>query len=353
MPQRAKTSKPVPSKKLLPDKRQRAVTGVLLLLLLAVGLRVWHDRGPASASGTAASADLEREAHAHPQDLKAQLDWGEQLQKNGRLQEAEQVFSNAMQLAPQDARAPVWLGILAVQANRPEAAIGYFLEGTRRNPNDADVWHTLAELYQKQGEDPKAVAAYERVTQLQPKNELCWRQLGVLDVHLNLQARGHEALQTAAKLDPNDIKAQSALGSLTLAMGLLPEAKQAFDVVLAHQPDDPTALAGMAKVCLQLDASTAGLEKASTLIDRAISQQPSATAYLIRGQIHLLRKEYAAAIADLNTALKTDPGQLAAYGYLSQAYAASGQPDKARKATADYATARLHAKQSAMRSTAH
>ena len=59
-------------------------------------------------------------------------------------------------------------------------------------------------------------------------------------------------------------------------------------------------------------------------------------AFLVRGQIALLRRKYADATRELNRAVAADPDLAEAYGYLSQAYAAAGQPEKSRRAAADH-----------------
>lgn len=314
--------------------RKIGVIAVIGLIFIATLIRIIHDRAISKMPPTLAA--VQQTAYNNPNDLQAQLNLGAALREVGRLQEAETVFSAASRLDPRDSRAVVWLGVIAVQQRRQADAIVAFKQALSRDPKDGDVWLALADLQQASGALRDAEDSFETATHLQPANERAWRLLGELDIRRKLLARGQEALQTAVRLDPQDLKAQAALGGLDLRIGRLQEAKAALEVAAGQKPPDAVVLAQLAQADMRLDPSPASLQSAMDLINRSVSTKPTADGRLARGQVHLLRKEYSAAIEDLNAAIKLDRQTLVAYGYLSQAYAAIGESNKSKLASEQY-----------------
>jgi len=325
------------------EKKQSALSGNsrrllacgFLLLVAGIGIRLWHDRNAPSAAPLDVES-LQHQAASATKDPDAHIALGAALQKAGRLDEARQEFVSAEKLNPADARPEVWLGMVAVQKNELRQAAVYFEEALRRDPSDADTCRSLGELYERQGAVAKAIPLYERATQLRANDAEAWRMLGIAEVRISRFALGREALLHAIKLDVNDSKAQQALADIDLRLGMLDESRQSYNAVLKHTPDDPSALAGCAQASVQLDSSPDGLRIAEDQVERAIKLQALPRGYLVRGQIALLRQNYSAAIADLNHAVSVDPNLAEAYGYLSQAYAATGHPEQARLAVAAY-----------------
>jgi len=329
----------VAKRSILTANSRRLLACGLLLLAAGVGIRLWHDHRAANSALPTDIESLTQRATAQPNDAEARIALGSALVKAGRLDDARQVLIQADRLSPHDARPSVWLGMIAVQKHEVHDAIDAFEEALRRNPSDGDVCRSLGELYERQGATAKSIPLYERAVQFRPEDAMAWRLLGVADLRIGRLARGREALQRAVKLDRADLKAQSALGSVDLRLGLLDEALHSFQTVLDSAPDDPRALAGAAQAAVQLDASPATLRKAVLQVNRAISNHSTPQCFLIRGNISLLRHRYPDAIRDLERAVSEDPNMAEAYGYLNQAYAATGRTDKARQAAADLVAA--------------
>lgn len=324
---------------------KRAVLIVLTLVIAAaLGVRLWHDHQAASAPPTLSAAEIERKAQAQPDNLQAQLDWGDLLAKNGRLQDAVPIFAHAARIAPQDARPYAWLGILAVQDHHPDIARVNFEQSVKIDPSQAEVWHALGELQAGAHSDHRAIDAYEHAVHLSPKDEIAWRQLGVLSIKIDQRARGHEALLQAVRLKPDDLTAQMDLGAADLTSGLLPEARQAFDTVLAHRPDDPEALVGAAEAAIQLDPSPANLSHTEQQVELALKSKPMARGHLVLGRIKLMERNYTAAAREFHRAYQLDRSQITAFTYLSQVYSGMHRPDLANQASDEFqkAYAKLH-----------
>jgi tetratricopeptide (TPR) repeat protein len=265
---------------------------------------------------------------------------GMSLQREGRLAEAHRAFEQLGRITPRDARPMVWLGMIAMQQHRIPDAIACFDEALRRDPSDADVTRSVGELYERAGAFPKALPMYERAAQLQPSYGPGQRLLGLADVRMGRLSRGREALKHAIDLDSSDFKARAALGDLDVRLGMLEEARRCYGALLSHSPKDPDALVGAARVTVLLDPTPGGLRRAETQTEEAAAAGAAMPkTLLIRGQIALLRQDYAGAIRELSRATSGDPNLAEAYGYLSQAYAATGQTERARRAAAEHNTA--------------
>lgn len=308
--------------------RKRVIL-VLVTMLAAATLRTLRDmsRTPTSFEG------IERAAREHPSDLEAQLSLGAALQQRGRLQDAEAIFIGADKLDSKDERAPVWLGMIAVQQHRTTAAIAEFRRALERNPQDSDVWLSLAQLQQSIGALTSAATAFEQVVRIQPANETAWRSLGAVDIRLKLLARGEVALRQAIRLVPKDPQAKGMLGALELRLGKLEEARSDLQFAQELDPNNAATMAQPGLVTIRLDASPSSLRAAMGIVSRSIALKPTADGYLARGEIYFFQKDYASAIADLNASTLIDARSPTAYGYLSQAYAALGQKVKARQAS--------------------
>jgi len=315
-----------------PSFRRIGLVVAAIAIAIALGIRVWHDRGGARK---ATLAELEQRAHSHPEDEQAQLDLGNALLNLHRDQEAEPVLKAAATLSPSDPLPLDALAVVAADQNRPGRAIRYLRQSVRLNPNDSNAWRSLGRLLEHV--DAKlAMQALARATELNPKDAVAWRELGNTERDLGRYGVGIEHLQRAFALAPNDLETANRLGDTALAYGSFVVAKQAYDHALALAPNDPQALLGSAHLTLQTDPSPSGIAQAGSQIDRAIAIQrtPTAYAHLVRGRYNMVRHNYRQAIPDLKAAVQMDPHIGIAHSYLSQVYAALGQAELARKESA-------------------
>lgn len=129
---------------------------------------------------------------------------------------------------------------------------------------------------------------------------------------------------------------QYALGMSALRTGQLAEARKSFEQVLARRPDDTQAQVQLVNVDIQLDPSPTGLAQAQKRLRPLLNTDTTGAAHLAQGHIYLLQRKYAPAIREFRAGLAEDKTEPTAYVYLSQAYAATGQQELARKAGAEY-----------------
>lgn len=296
-------------------------------VVVALWIRIQHDR-VRTTRGT--FTEVEQQAHAHPNDLQAQLDWGDALYGQHRLAEAEIAFKTAANLAPNDTRPLNALARLSMEQNRRYDGLGYLQASLKLNPNDAALWRFSGMLLLNQN-PPMALQAFEHATSLDPNDAVSWLHLGILEMDRDQFSRGLHALQHAAALNPNDLETEIALGNSARVNYRPTIARDAYDKALSLRPDDPSALLGSANMTLQLDPSPTGLTRAGQQLEKVIAIRPNGKAYLARGQWNLLMRRYHPAITDLKMALSLDPKLYFAHSFLSQCYAALGQTQPAKQ----------------------
>ncbi len=304
---------------------------------------VWHHPTDSAHQHNIDPAESEQQARERPDDLRAQLQWGETLVQAKRLEEAVPILEHARQLAPKDARPYAWLGIVAITERRPSEARDLLLQALQRDPDNATALRALANLDARMRRLRPAIQGFERLTQLRPNDADAWQRLGLLLIGAGENYRSLDALARSAALDPNDLLTQGSLGNMALQAGRFDQADSAFRAVLAREPGNGQALTGLAKVMMRRDPSPAGLAAAEQQADRALQAGPTSEAYKARGQIRMTRRRFDTAIQDFNAALRLDPHGREPYVLLSQCYASAGRPDLARKASAAFE--RLRAEQ--------
>ena len=184
----------------------------------------------------------------------------------GRLPEAERLYREILQAQPRHPDANHNLGVLAVQAKQPAAALPHFKAALEANPNQRQYWlsyiealiqtgqtevardvlskgrqrglqgeaadmlagrlegpsaddiNTLAILF-SQGRYTEGEVLARRLTERFPRNAFGWKALGVM---LGLQGKNVEALeslQKAVELAPEDADAYSNMGAALQEQG--------------------------------------------------------------------------------------------------------------------------------------
>jgi len=295
--------------------------------------QIWAAWSATSSAPATDPVEMEQQAREHPDDLRAQLQWGETLVKAKRLAEAVPILTHAQEIAPNDARPYAWLGIVALSGQRPDEARNLLHEALQRDPSNTTAIRALANLDAQERHLQPAIQGFERLTQLLPNDADAWQRLGLLLIGAGENYRSLDALAHAASLDPNDLLTQGALGNMALQAGRLDQANQAYRIVLAREPNDPQALTGLARVMMRMDPSPAGLAAAEKQADLAVQVAPSVESHKARGQIRMTRGRLQEAIEDFNACISLDPRVREPYVLLSQCYARAGKPDLARKAS--------------------
>jgi protein O-GlcNAc transferase len=230
------------------------------------------------------------------------------LHQQGRRAEAEAAYRRVLEEWPGHADAWHLLGVVAMEAGRPDAAVELIGRAAEIRPGFAIYYGNLGEAYRRLGDFPRAVAALEEAIRLEPDHA---------DAHLNLgsalRAVGRlpeavERLRTAVRLRPLSAlahfnlglaltevgneeeaiaelreairlggdfsEAYDALGSALWLTGRLDEAIEASECAVRLDPDNAIAASSLGYTLK--DAGR--LEEAMAWLRRAVELRPDAPA---------------------------------------------------------------------------
>ena len=171
-----------------------------------------------------------------PRDMIAWYNLGVLLDDQGRPDEAEQAYRQALDADPKKAEAWSNLGVLLNQQGRPDEAEQAYRQALDADPKDASTWYNLGVLLDDQGRLEEAEQAYRQALDADPKKAEAWSNLGVL---LNQQGRLDEAEQAyrqALDADPKKAEAWYNLGVLLDDQGRLEEAEKAYHRAVDADP---------------------------------------------------------------------------------------------------------------------
>jgi len=201
----------------------------------------------------------------------------------GHIQEAERLYRAILQVVPTHPDANLNLGILSLQTEQSDAALGYLKSALEHSPNQAVYWlhyidallqcgqadrarQVLAEgrQYGLQGDAVESLATrlgadlhdremlialfdqgrFAEVEQLAlamaeqfPLHCFAWKVLGILHRQMGRSEEALSMMQKAAALAPNDAEAHNNLGALLRELRRLPEAQASCRRALALKPD--------------------------------------------------------------------------------------------------------------------
>ena len=188
-----------------------------------------------------------------PMDTESRLQEGISLHQAGKLQQAELIYQQILQVNPENAEVLNLLGLIAYQVGKYDLAInlinqaieidngqpaffsnlGYMLQGQKKleeairiyqeaielNPADSKIHKNLGDALKEQGELQQAITAYNKAIEFNPHNAETYNNLGTV-----LQNKGDLESATVAyckalEIDPNDQRAHLNLGMLHLLQG--------------------------------------------------------------------------------------------------------------------------------------
>lgn len=257
--------------------------------------------------------------------------------------------------ARQPWRSGLWeqAGWLAQQGGDAPAAVGYLEEAARRGQLGVSSYLLLGDAYQFSGDYPAAVQVWrwlltqpvgpENGVQPQALFERLYRahlQLGDFEAAL-------ESLQALASLRPGDVRLRSELGRMLAASQ--PEAAvahlvQAVELEPALAATDGELARAIRLAALQGDQAFTRLEAGRVLaaqqdwflaaqaFQQALDQRPDyaeAWAFLAEARQQLDQQgSQASALADLQTALRLDPGSLSAHLFMALYWRRQGEDER-------------------------
>ena len=154
----------------------------------------------------------------------------------GRLQEAEALYRQILQVQPDHPDALHLLGVIAHQVGKHDIAVDYISRAIALNPAVAEYYNNIGEACRALGKLNEAVAHYQRALALKPSYAEAYSNLGII---LAWQGRLEEAAlhcRQALALNPSFAQAHYNLGVALQSHGKLAEAVASYQRALALTP---------------------------------------------------------------------------------------------------------------------
>jgi len=223
---------------------ERWALWLTVLVTLALGLTTWarnndyHDPVKLWRSSLAQQPNVER---AHENLAIA-------LGAEGRDREAILELRLALRLAPNDPVGENNLGQALARTGALEEAVQLFaqaVQGLRRPHEQAQAYFNLGNALGQLGRFPDALAAYTHATELQPDFAPAHNLRGYVLHQLGRDTEAVAAYEAALRLQPVFPQCETNLGDAYAKLGRWPEATAAYQNALREKPDFAPARSGL------------------------------------------------------------------------------------------------------------
>ena len=165
------------------------------------------------------------------------LKLAEQASQAGDFARAEFIYEQIQKVAADEPQSLNGLGVVAIHANRLDAAEQYLRRAIAIWPNDPAFHNNLSEVYRRQERWDEAIACCRRAIELAPRAAQLHNNLGVLEKQVKRYEAALASLQRAVELDPRGGHIHYNLANLYCEMHRLSEAESSFRRALEFTPD--------------------------------------------------------------------------------------------------------------------
>ena len=155
----------------------------------------------------------------------------------GRLQAAEQIYRQILQVEPTQADAIHFLGMIASQVGKHEMAVEYMRRAIALKGNVAAFHYNLGNTFKNQGKLDEAVACYRRALELKPDDAEALDNLGTAYLDQGRLDEAAACYRRALELKPDFAEVYSNLGVVLKTQGKLDEAVASCSRALELKPE--------------------------------------------------------------------------------------------------------------------
>jgi tetratricopeptide (TPR) repeat protein len=199
----------------------------------------WLSLGKAlSMLGRGADADQAFERAFELAPLRRLMALGAEHQKEGRLEEAEQLYRRVLRQQPEHVDALRLLGQIAYKAGRITEAGRLLERAIAIAPDFTAAIIDLGRILKEQDRYEEAIGCFDRVLALEPDNAQAHYLRGSTLAPAALTYEAIEAFQTCLRLRPQHAGALLGLGHALKAVGRQREAIESYRQCLPLKPDN-------------------------------------------------------------------------------------------------------------------
>jgi len=263
----------------------------------------------------------------------------------GQLGEADRLYRQILQVDPNHADALHFLGVLAHQAGRNEAAVELIGKAIALHGRAPAFHNNQGNALKALGRLDEAAASYKRALTYKPDHVEAHYNLGIVLQSQNKLDEAAASYGRALSHKPDHASAHNNLGNILQAQGKLDAAAASYGRALALKPGFVEAHSNLGNIC----KAQGKLDEAVASYRRALTYKPDYVEVLNNLGLALLDQgKVSDAVASYEQALVHKPDYAEAHNNLGNALKEQGRLDAAAASYAralslepDYAEARL------------
>lgn len=291
--------------------------------------------------------------------LKEKIDKAFAYHQQGKLSEAEVIYSEVLAVDPDNANVLNLFGLLLCKEQRYDKAIEYiekaaaiapsayiysnlggiyyrlnkldsainaYNKGLELESNNFHIIHGLALCYEKKNDYYSAVACYKQAIMVQPDNHELYSSIGICYIVLNQPNAAVANLNKAIELKPDDYNSYINLGDLYKKTNKYTEAIDCYNKAMAFNRSSSRPYLSLALTFIKLK----NIEDAEKIIKSILMQWPEESEILL--DLGLLYEDEGLkdkAFESYHKILKSKPNSHKAYLNIAELYLDSEEFDNA------------------------
>ncbi|MBV9732016.1 MAG: tetratricopeptide repeat protein [Verrucomicrobia bacterium] len=230
----------------------------------------------------------------NPTAWMAHNNLGAFLLKKGRLDDAMDHFTKAIEIKPDEASILDNLGSALLQKGNLDEAILLYQKALGLKPTEASIHYNLANALLARGEVDHAVAEYESTLAINPNHTDAQNNLGAVLFQQGKVDQAIDHYQKALAANPRDVRAEANL-AWALATTPQPAIRKTVSVKLAEDANqatgdaNPRILRVLAAAYAQNGKFTEAVETGRHALQLATEQRNSGLADSLRSELDLYR----------------------------------------------------------------
>ena len=240
--------------------------------------------------------------------------------QGGRFPQADAVCRQILVQDSGHANALHLLGILALQANRPDIGEDMIRRALTRSPDNSEFLSNLGNVLLARGRTEEAITCFQRAIAIKPDfTGACYNLAGAF----NLVGRPHDAIafyQRVVEQMPSHAGAHFHLAGTLHHVGRISESAASYRRATEVKPDYAEAWGNLGSVLYELDKKN--VDEAIACCERTLALIPGhAHTHCNLGSMLFARGEFEEAIACFRKAIAFDPKNVDAHNNLGSALA--------------------------------
>jgi tetratricopeptide (TPR) repeat protein len=295
---------------------------------LSGGAGIFRPKNPEAKRGANPSRPVARPTRPNPAEIEEKFENaladGNDQRDARKFAAAEASYSTALKLKPRDSRAHYGLGNVFTDQQRWEEAEKIYRQAVEIAPNNPEALIALSFVLVQPRTGASNATRFadaqsfaKRATQFQPNNAVAFDRLGVAMVARGIFNNDTEtAFRRSMELDPNFVVAQVHLARVLRHMNRNREADPLYQSAIDQAKDAPTLV-------LIADAmqSETRWNDSDPVLRRALQLDPrNPGALFLMGRLLSVNRKYAEAETVLKTAVEVNPKFFPARNILGRSY---------------------------------